>query len=168
MSWFIMAAFGIWFGGKLKRTENLDKFYRSWGIPCTAVWVCGVAYETINRLGMMRDDLGLYSMAPWDAALSLCYCVSCFAFCHYLCKVLTPRVKGWITVMSGSLNLIFIYHWIIGALLGLATLEYVETVPMMLLMSVVVLVISVFAAVKTKAFIRKHKEKFNRPILRSL
>ncbi len=168
MSWFVIVAFGCWFGGKIKNSENPDKFYLTWGIPCTIVWVCGSAYEAIGELSMMKDDLSYYGLAPWDAAISLCYCVSCFAVCYFVCKLLNKKTKDFIYTMSDSLNLFYMYHWVIAVFLMIATLEYVTTTPMLLLMTLITLVISEFAAVWTKNYIRSHKEKFRTPILRSL
>lgn len=137
-AWFIFPAMGFWFGNRLRRIRDLDRFYLLVGTVCLPAAVVGIGLEAWNKTFMMAlGDVGFYLMCTHDALLSVCAALAMYALGHFAVKVLPDRVNRAITAIGSSLNVIYMLSWVLIVYTQLVLYFFVDSVtglPLHLLM----------------------------------
>lgn len=168
ISWFIFVAFGYWFGNRLKTVKNLNRFYLLLGIPCFLICLIGVLYEYHHGINMMKNALNYFHMILPDTILSICYCLSCFSFLHFCCKIFSEKLKNLCMTVSNALNIVYLIHWVLLSCLVVIITKRPLSLCTVFGIALGVLIVSSWLGVKCKEAIHNHREKFQKSFLRYL
>ena len=147
MLWFVYPAAGMVFGEMLKKTGNMDLFYKKTlavSITMLAAMV-SIMFRTgydIRSLYALADDL-YYQQDYYHFLFTLPAVMIAFALCHLLLSGLEQTKLGrFITYSSVNLNAIYVIQWLLVTythaflmLTGIETISVEAVIPIGLLIT---------------------------------
>ncbi len=112
-NWYVFAAFGMWFGAVLRRTEDPDRFYgRLLRIACPVMAVYLALTAVFGPFFLTKNGWYYAASLPEAAGLLSIDLTLLAAFYFLLKRIDVSRLRVFIT-MSRNVNQIYCIHWCI-------------------------------------------------------
>ena len=112
-NWYLFVAAGMLFGAILRRTEDLDRFYRKLLTVCACVSAVYIAATFVFGDFFLSKEHLYYAASPLEAAGLLSIDLCFLSMFHFLLKrVPVSRLGVWIE-MSMNMTPIYFIHWCI-------------------------------------------------------
>ena len=112
-NWYVFVASGLLFGARLRRTEDLDRFYGRLLRAACPVMVCYVVLTGVFGPCFLTKNGWYYAASLPEAAGLLSIDLTLLGAFHFLLKKVDVSRLGVFITMSRNVNQIYCIHWCI-------------------------------------------------------